>query len=212
MAISLSSCMGLQFTSYCDDFAASGNTATESRGVAGYSQIQLLSSEDITILQGDSYSMTITGDSNMLPYIKTELHDNVLVVSNDKCNCGKQTKIEITVPKLNKMEIFGAGDVEFPEDFQFNDFTLNLSGAGDVAIKGKADNLEITLNGAGDIDAKNLKADNVRISINGAGDANIYANNSLNASINGAGDITYYGSASNVRKHVSGAGSISHGK
>ncbi len=46
---------------------------TEARQVSGFSKVELQSSSDLTIRQGDSESLTIKVDDNLLPYITTEV-------------------------------------------------------------------------------------------------------------------------------------------
>ena len=57
--------------------------------------------------------------------------------------------------------------------------------------------------------AGGLKAENVRITVSGAGDAEVYASKSLHAVISGAGDVVYDGNPADVQREISGWGEVS---
>lgn len=82
-----------------------------------------------------------------------------------------------------------------------------MSGASETTLSGKADNFEIELSGAGELDAKGLKSRNVIVDISGAGSAVVHAKKTLHVEISGAGSVKYKGNPE-ISKEISGAGSL----
>ena len=82
---------------------------------------------------------------------------------------------------------------------------------GSCELSGSVVNFELSVNGVGSINAKELIGDKVVASLNGVGSAEVYATNSLNASVNGIGGLTYYGDPEKIILNDSGLGSISKG-
>jgi hypothetical protein len=65
----------------------------------------------------------------------------------------------------------------------------------------------ITISGAGDYQAGNLKSQNTTMIINGAGKGTLNVSSILNATINGTGEITYRGNPQ-VNRQINGAGTV----
>ena len=62
--------------------------------------------------------------------------------------------------------------------------------------------------GAGDVNARELDADEVDVNISGAGDVEVTALKRIDARISGVGEIDYWGRPEKERTRVSGIGDI----
>ena len=66
---------------------------------------------------------------------------------------------DVSVGKLSckdmTVKINGAGDLDI-KDVDCNDISIKINGAGDATLSGKAVNVEASINGVGEIDAKGL--------------------------------------------------------
>ncbi len=116
-------------------------------------------------------------------------------------------KADTSTDKIDPIIHAGASDIEFT-NIQQRDLEITSSGAGNITITGKVENLIATINGSGDLNLKNLIVEKATIKINASGTANINVQRELNAVINGSGDINYSGSPSRVIPKIFGAGSI----
>ena len=67
-----------------------------------------------------------------------------------------------------KVTVNGAGDATIYR-LECDDFSLAINGAGDATVSGQADTADLTISGAGDIDALDLKAVNVSSKVRGIG-------------------------------------------
>ena len=82
------------------------------------------------------------------------------------------------------------------------------TGAGSLTASGETKETDLTLSGAGSVDAKNLHAINAKVNSTGIGSVEIYVTGQLDAKASGVGEINYYGSPKKVNKQAEGLGAI----
>jgi hypothetical protein len=209
----------------------SGNIASKTRKVSGFSAIRVDYPARIFISQGTTESLKIEADDNVLPGLKTEVKNNELHVFYKKDGAQRVTPtktvvITIIVKDLQAVNFSSAGDLTIDGlksndldislsgagDIKLNDVTLkdlsvNLSGAGSMTASGTADDLSLNISGFGDFKAKQLQSKTASVNISGAGSATVSTEDKLSADISGAGSVHYYGSPT-VTKNVNGVGSV----
>ena len=83
-----------------------------------------------------------------------------------------------------------------------------MSGAGSLTASGETEAAEISLTGAGSVDAKGLHAKDARVSSTGVGSLDVYATGQLEARATGVGEINYFGNPTVVKRQATGIGSI----
>lgn len=188
----------------------SGNVKTESRNVSGFQAVSLSGVGNLTIDENGTESLTVEAEDNLLPYIQTEVQGNRLVIGskdNTSLNPTKPINYRLTVKDLNSIDLSGAGKIT-GADINTPKLTVNVSGAGDITLTGKADSQEINLSGAGNYHGDNLMSKDVKITTSGAGSAVVQVSDTLDATVSGAGSVRYIGDPQ-VKQNVSGAGSVS---
>ncbi len=86
---------------------------------------------------------------------------------------------------------------------------LKLSGAGALkaTLAGKVVDQDVSISGAGEVNAADLASENARVSVSGAGSLVLRVEKTLRASISGAGSVEYYGDPE-VKQQVSGVGRV----
>lgn len=201
---------GLLFSS-CTFWGVRGNgkIKSESRSVKEFYRIDAAGAYTIKVRVGETQSIRIKAEENLLPLIRTFVNGNTLVIENKKnLSPRKELLIEITTNELTSIECSGANDIEV-YGINTDKFQVDLSGAGSIELEGNADQFYADLSGAGSIDARSLIARKVFISVSGAASANVYAKEFLDASVSGVGSIDYYGDPKNTKTDVTGVGSIS---
>lgn len=211
-------------------FDGSGEIVTDERKVANFDKIKLNSGYDIYLYQGDSSTVMVEIDDNLLKYVRTSVTDRMLEIDDTKSICTRIKKVYITTPNLKKIQVNGASDIvaNKPLNYNYLDIEINgasdiyfkeltcpnlklgISGAGDVNIEsGNGGNLLIQASGAGDINFANFRTDSTKVEISGVGDVSVWAEKFLLLKIFGAGDIQYKGTDSTrVVKKIMGAGSV----
>jgi hypothetical protein len=185
----------------------------------------------VYITQGNTPSIEVEADENLLPYIETDIREDELRLGPKKGYNIKPTGdiiVRVTVVKLeelagsgtagfysqgtikgDKLEVAlsGRGDAEL--DLQYNKLEVGISGTGKVRLKGRADEAEIAISGSGDVDAPAMQAQRMEVAISGSGNAYVNASKKLEISVSGSGNVKYKGAAT-VSQSVSGKAKIEH--
>lgn len=190
----------------------SGKKNTISRDLSGYQRIQVgIGAFDVNYKSGKSYSLTITGDDNIIPLINTEVTGGILKLSLTRSYSSKiPITVSITSPELEAITVSGSSTVRLSSIHSSN-FSIQSSGTADISASGQVENLKIQLFGTGDLNLKKLVADQVQVKIEGAGDIVLTARKSLTAAVSGTGDLVYYGRPKQVHTDISGVGDIEPG-
>ena len=211
----------------------SGHVISQTREVSGFDAISLEYPATVLIKQGESESVKIEAEDNLLPNLKTQVSNGKLEIfyrreGGKHVNPTKVAKITIVVKDLKDVEfssageliieklktdnlevsLSGAGDLKL-NDIQVKGLAVSLSGAGSMSASGTADNLNLNISGLGDFDGADLHDKDAHVSISGAGSATVWVDDELSAEISGAGSVSYYGSAS-VTRQISGVGNVNH--
>ena len=84
---------------------------------------------------------------------------------------------------------------------------VEISGAGDVKLAGRAESETVTLAGAGSYDAADLARGATHVTISGVGNGVVQAKDSLDVKISGMGKLEYI-SDPKVTQSVIGLGSV----
>lgn len=213
--------------------AGSGVVETETRQVSEFDSIVVQYPAKITIQQGESESVTIQADDNLLPQLKTEVRNGTLYFESSEKNWGERVSstepvvVTITVVELGRVQILTAGTMLIDSlqtdsleisvsgagvvtltDLDAGSLEFGLSGAGNVNAEGVVEILQLRISGLGSFNGGDLHSQDAEVRISGAGSATVWVEDELDANISGAGSIDYYGSPE-VSKRISGVGSIS---
>ena len=211
----------------------SGNLVTTTRDVEDFLAIEVNYPAQVFIKQGDTESVKIEAEDNLLPGLKTEVRNGTLDIfyrtENGKhVNPTKIVKITIVVKDLADVQFSSAGELTI-EDLETDNLdvsltgagnlklvnilvqhlAVNLSGAGSTTASGTADDLDLNISGFGEFKGAELYGKTARVTISGAGSATVWVDDSLTAEISGAGSVSYYGSAK-VTKQINGIGGVNH--
>jgi hypothetical protein len=209
----------------------SGNVINETPKVSGFNQVALDGIGTLIITQGNTESLTLEAEDNVIPHIKTTVKDNRLQISYDNAGTPtttKPVKLHLTVKNISSIDISGAGKLNANNlstdnlnlfvngaaegnltNINMNTLVLTISGAGKLSASGNVDTQTITINGAGEFNAPSLLSQSTTITINGAGKGTVNANKTLNAIINGAGQVNFFGNPQ-ITKQINGVGKINH--
>lgn len=213
-----------------------GHLKKETRTLPGnYTAISSSGSWDVVVAYGESSSIQVEGDENLLPYIETNLEQGRLEIRSKKgANIRSRNKITlyVSVTRLTGIFLSGSGNITGEGKFSNEGSTefrvsgsgnvklafhlirkaeLGISGSGNIQLSGTATEVSVRISGSGNADCSNLVSDNASASISGSGNAKLNANASVEAHISGSGTVTYRGAASDIRKHLNGSGKVVKG-
>ena len=188
----------------------SGKVVTQSRAVSGVSMISLSGSGQLFVEQGDTESLTVTTDDNLLQYISTQVHGNALDLGfNDPMTNVQPTNgivFRLTVKKLEGLEISGSGQAE-AKGVSTDRLQVRISGSGGVAGQGTANDLDLRISGSGSFRGQEIKSQRATVGVSGSGDAVVSASETLKADVSGSGTVEYVGEP-RVTENVSGSGAV----
>ncbi len=226
----LAGCGRVSFGNLGNTVLGSGKVVRETRPVSGFTSIALTCAGDAQITQGDTDSLVIEAEDNILPLLVSEVQGSQLVLKTQPFSSYSTTRgvhFIITVKDLNaihssasgnidaseikastfNMELNGSGDVTLA-GLQASSLTVRLTGSGDADVRGgRADQLTANLHGSGSFTAPNLESQTAQVTVTGSGSAHVWATTTLSATLNGSGDLEYYGSPS-VNQNVTGSGRV----
>lgn len=212
--------------------SGSGQIKTSTSQVSGAASVKFFGIGQLLISQGDSDSLSITTDDNLLPFLGSRLEGEILTLDQKSGAPLKPTKgieYKLNLKSLEALDWSGAGkvalnDIKVPRlvvlaaeageiqltNVQVDDLILDLGGAVQVVAGGQVKNLNVQGSGAGSLNAKSLGAENATVKLSGTGNVAVNATATLDASVSGVGSITYSGTPK-VKESVTGVGKIGPG-
>ena len=228
--ITICSALLVAATSCIDDFTIRGNgiAATENRITPDFSRVLSEGAFDVRITRGENFEIVVNAESNILPYIETDVSGNLLrihVRGLHSVSNRLPMEVLVTVPDLSEIKQSGSGIISTGE-FETRHFDVAVSGSGSVetAVKattvdavvsgsgililsGAASNADFAVSGSGKIEATRMSLNHCDAAISGSGNMWIRVDRYINASISGSGNIYYAGTPA-ISKQISGSGNI----
>ncbi len=195
-----------------DTIYGSGKVVSELRTVDECSGLTIKNVGDVYLTQGDTQSIRIEADDNIIDKVITQKNDGILQVGlQDGSYSNITLKMYISLKNVCSLSIDGTGKVSVEKSIKCDTLNCAVNGAGNLSIIGSADFFICSVNGAGNVSAKDFIAKKCSAFVNGTGNCIIYVTDELNASVNGVGKIIYYGNPTKVTTYVSGMGQIKKG-
>ena len=189
----------------------SGHVVSVSRPLSGFTRIEFKGAATVDVSVAEPAGVTIRGDDNIVPLVRTKVVDGALVISSKHSYTSKNDlRIAVTTPALDAVRLEGAGTFT-AAGIHATSFKLDLNGAGTADLGGTVGRLDANIAGAGSALLDDLDARDANVSLSGTGSVHVHASRSLDASVSGVGSILYSGHPQRVRTHVSGVGSIAAG-
>jgi len=218
-------------TSACNKIKPSKKITTEERTIGKYEKLSVYDAFDVSVTYGSATSkITVEANDNLMKYIITELDGDHLVIKLDSKISVKSSatlKINITVPKLTEIKASGASSVEFLNELNTNNLTLDLSGASSltgnlnlsscdfdlsgasqIEVTGAITTAKATLSGASSLSGYGCVIESLTVDLSGASNASLTVNNTINVKASGASNLNYKGNATINSLDISGASNV----
>jgi hypothetical protein len=195
--------------SSCSVVTGSGKVATETREVTGFNTIELAANGDLVVTPGETESLTIEADDNVIPSLTSEVSGGTLKLGT-KPNTRIQTTnpmiFRVTVTELTRLSLSGSGSIA-GNDLALRTLNVDISGAGTVKLAGTTDEQAIALSGSGRYEAQDFASQRATADVSGSGEITVAVSQELNVNISGSGTVTYSGDPK-VQSQVSGSGRV----
>lgn len=217
--------------SSCQKINGKGDVVTEDRSVSGYDAVLLAMDANVYVTNGDTFSLQVLAQENILPYIITKVENDRLVIEvKHHVYLGNHEPIQIlvTAPGIKSLSVAGSGDIEEQNDWYGTSLKVSVSGSGDIYLEnvygdlmnadisgsgnieaagGDVTDEDLNISGSGNIDLRYVTADHVEATISGSGNMYVQALLFLDATISGSGNIYYLGNPQ-INVQISGSGII----
>jgi hypothetical protein len=207
--------------------------STEKRKLPPFHSVDFRGIGHVILEAGEEPSAEVTAEQSLLPRIRTEVQDGVLIVSIRwwfgllfRVWDLQSLEVRLAVKDLRRLSLSGAGTVEscgrltveelelrlsgagrMSLELQGRRALVRLSGAGSIELSGEVEEQEVQLTGAGRIEAERLATKRARIRLSGAGECRLQVADTLEATLSGAGSVLYRGSP-RVESRIRGVGRL----
>ena len=193
---------------YHSSVEGDGNEQTKSYSVSEFTTIDASSAFEIDVVVGQSQSVEIKTDENLLEYVKVFVKNKTLFLElENNVNVNGNMKAIISAESIHGVDLSGACKINI-ENIESTNFTVDVSGACKGTFSGTVENLNLDLSGATKLNTVELKAKNLNIDMSGASKLEVYCENSLKVDASGASKIIVYGDPKETETDFSGASSV----
>jgi hypothetical protein len=228
ISLILWSCEGIYFS--C--LKGNGITMEQERHTGEFSGVISEGDYDVFIVIDSVNKVVIEADENLMPYIRTMVKNDKLVLDNGTRRClrnrsDEPIKITVHTPDMFyialegsgmiysdyfiyvdylRVELTGSGIIDL-QDIDAIELDALLSGSGEIELWGIAGTGDLSIPGSGKIKAYHLEQDECSANISGSGDMYVFVYDFLDANISGSGNIFYRGNP-HINVKITGSGSL----
>jgi Putative auto-transporter adhesin, head GIN domain len=179
----------------CSATAGSGQLATQSRQVSGFTSVELAGVGELSIDQTGTESLTVSAEDNLLPLLTSEVEGDTLILGkkpNTRIVTTKPITYTLTMKDITGLAVSGSGTINAPK-LTTAALRIEISGSGMITTAGNADDQSLEISGSGRYLADGLTSKTTTAEISGSGTANLVASDALDVKISGSGTLTYSG-------------------
>jgi hypothetical protein len=208
----------------------SGNIKKQTRELGHFTGVSLGLPAQMELRIGNTESISIETDDNLLPLIDTVIEDGTLKIRANKRSLSlnpKTMKIVLQAKDVSRVALGGSGSIN-ADALKGSKLQFDLGGSGSINVKavesdalavtmggsgklktggGWTRQLSVSIGGSGDVDVGQVKAKEASVSVAGSGEATVAVSDALSVTIAGSGDVNYYGDPK-VSKSVVGSGGV----
>ena len=194
LAVVLTASSVVFIRAHANTVAVAGSAASEVRPVtANIVNVILSGPIDLALKQAATPELLVRGDAKLVSRVTTRLEGNTLYIGTRGIyiSVGKteQTKIELSLPNLEKLQTSGSGDAVI-KGFKGNKLEVSLQGSGNINLDGEYQQVSASLNGSGDLNLGLGNAELLELASYGSGDSIVRGQvKSFNARLTGSGDL-----------------------
>lgn len=155
-----------------------GDLATEVRSPGAFERLDARGQLPVRVLSGAAPAVTVVCDRNLLPLIRTEVHDGALELRQEdergrsigldpQADC----RVEVVATSLVAARVSGSGEVEIAGAALTALASLDVSGSGSVHVAPTqaVDALTVGVSGSGSVIVDQVRAGAVRAEVTGSG-------------------------------------------
>ncbi|MDX2282753.1 MAG: head GIN domain-containing protein [Bacteroidia bacterium] len=206
-----------------------GRAVTRTYDTGDFTQLDISGAWKVVLRQGNRHHVEIKTHSDLHDLVQADVRQGVLHIRFSRSVKHADVRIAyITVPELEGIRVHGASEVEIESNLRASELRLSahgaaritgdldaevlicdLSGASQIILTGRSDNLALELSGASRFKGDDFKAKTGIIDASGASSARVHLTRELRAEASGASSISCTGKPGKTRIEKHGASSVS---
>jgi hypothetical protein len=213
-----------------ETIVGNGKRVDEDRKLSGFTRIVNSATLGLLVKQGDTFSVTISIDENLLPLYQTEVVGDTLRIWNEP-DVKFSSKLfgpqaVVVMPHLRALDQSGTGAVRVivdePEALSFSQsgtgslqfigsapsLDVDFGGTGEHLLEGTTTELTLDLSGTGSIDAEKLRAVRGSVSLGGTGTIRATYTEAVRVDAAGTGKVDLFGGAKLTQEDPSRTGRV----
>ncbi len=170
----------------------SGNIITQTFDVSGIDQVELSTVGEVHIEQGDTESVTVETDDNIMPLLIVKVEGSKLALSSKENKNIEPSAItfNVTVKELSNVIANSSGDI-FTGPIKGNSLDVLVNASGDVNLESvEVKDFSVTSGGSGNVTVDKVDADSVHTDARASGNIQIAGTaTSHKVEVGGSGDV-----------------------
>ncbi len=210
------------------------NIVTENREIGNFTGIKLAGFGNLHVKQAEDVTLAIRAPAALLRKIKTDVSGDTLKIGYrfalaawfQSARDIREIEFFVTAPKIEgivsagvghiksdglitgkaiELKSNGAGDMEL--ELEMEEIVSQAAGAGNITLRGRAKQQEVTISGAGKFNAFELQTNAAMIDSRGSGQCSVTVKDTLNVTIKGVGRVKYRGQPK-ITSKITGLGNL----
>lgn len=185
-----------------------GVPAQEGRVVGAFHDLDVADTMHVQVVVGETQSVLVHGDENLIRHIRTDVSGGYLFIDSDTSySTGLDLGVLITTPALYGVTAHDVATVEV-DGLYASTFAAVADDASHVRVSGYAEDADLWLDGAADVDAAALATWTTWLEAYGASTAQVNVAERFSGTIAGSSTAYVYGRPPVIDAVVLDAGQI----
>lgn len=208
----------------------SGAAVSDVRPVAGFTSVTFALPASLVVEQGGADRVTIEGDDNIVPEVRTEVLNGDLIIVAQRSyitpRASTPVVVRVTGKAIDTVNITGVGEARVTgitgptlkltlggpaqlsaDGLNVDQLAISLGDTGRVTVAGRAARQEATVGGSTVYAADGLDSRAASLEVSDAARAIVRVSDTLNATVRNGGTVEYIG-APTVTQRVIGSGEV----
>jgi len=212
-----------------EEIRGSGNVVTQDFDLTGFDKVDVSHAFTVDISQGDSFSVVVSIDDNLVDYLRVEKQGSTLKIglAPNRDYASTHATAEVTMPEVTRLELSGAshgtitdftstkalavdlsGASSLHGDIEAGDAGFEVSGASHVTLSGSGEDVTIDASGASHVDLADFPVADAKVEASGASHVTVNPSGRLDVNASGASQVYYLGSPALGTIDSSGGSSV----
>jgi hypothetical protein len=194
----------------------SGNVVTQEEPITGFDKVDISYSFDVNLSQGDSFSVVIRADDNLVEHLQVVKQGSTLVIGlkpNSPDLRSATLQAEVTMPELTGLDMSGSshatitgfksaqalsvdasGSSHLQGDIEADTVRFNLGGSSEVILTGSAQNLIMEeASGSSVVDLTDFPVVDASVKAGGKSQVTVNVSGRLDVDASNSANVYYLG-------------------